>query len=186
MAIGLEEVWTLATTKQDTLRWRRIWIFVTSVGCFLSLGLFSSYTGSLASFWTNFVYPDISPLSKQILDDSNDFITKGFLTSLIFLGVLSALFVGIRRNILSLRAATLLIAIVLAVDLGRVDKSFIQTLNFDSFRYADSRIQNLLERQKKETPFRVFSLVGLNGHDVRTGMFGLELVSGHHPNDLAR
>jgi len=67
-----------------------------------------------------------------------------------------------------------------------VDIPFIQTQNFAAFRAPDPNIDFLLERQREEDPFRVFSLRGLNGQDVRPGMFGLELSAGHHPNDLGR
>ncbi|HAT16399.1 MAG TPA: hypothetical protein DCS76_01305, partial [Gemmatimonadetes bacterium] len=50
----------------------------------------------------------------------------------------------------------------------------------------DPNIDFLLERQREEDPFRVLSMRGQNGQDVRPGMFGLELAGGHHPNDLAR
>ena len=54
------------------------------------------------------------------------------------------------------------------------------------FRTPDPNIDFLLERQREEDPFRVFSMRGGNGQDVRPGMFGLELAGGHHPNDLGR
>ena len=72
---------------------------------------------------------------------------------------------------------------LISLDLVRVDVPFIQTHNFAAFRAPDPNIDFILERQREEDPFRVFSLQGLNGQDVRPGMFGLELAGGHHPNE---
>jgi len=80
----------------------------------------------------------------------------------------------------------LALGLLISVDLIRIDMQFIRTQDFTAFRTADPNIDFLLQRQREEDPFRVYSLQGLNGQDVRPGMFGLELAGGHHPNDLAR
>ena len=82
--------------------------------------------------------------------------------------------------------AVVALGILISLDLIRVDVPFIQTQDFTAFRAPDPNIEFLLERQREEEPFRVFSLRGGNGQDVRPGMFGLELAGGHHPNDLGR
>ncbi len=186
MALGLEEVWDLGTSRQKDSRWKKIWILHFTLTCLLLTGFLLSKSGALANLWINSFYQDISENSRQILESNQQFITKGFLNSLIVLTAAGVISVGLKRHLYSTRIATVLVAITLIIDVGRVDKSFIRTIDFESFRSADKQIQNLVERQKRETPFRVFSLNGLNGQDVRPGMFGLELVAGHHPNDLAR
>ena len=50
----------------------------------------------------------------------------------------------------------------------------------------DPTTRFLEERMASEDPFRVFSMAGGNGQDVKPAMFGLELAAGHHPNDLGR
>ena len=186
MAVGLEEVWTLGTPEQKDSKWKRIWRFMFALISFMVIGLFLSKSGVLANLWVNLLYPDISDNSRQILGNSQQFITRGFLNSLVCLTVVCLTLLGLKGHLYSARIATVLIAITLVIDFGRIDKSFIKTIDFESFRSADKQIETLMERQAQETPFRVFSLNGLNGQDVRPGMFGLELVAGHHPNDLAR
>ena len=64
---------------------------------------------------------------------------------------------------------------------------FIQTLDFQAWAGADANIQYLQEQNESQDPFRVLAMGGNNdGQDVKPGMYGLELVAGHHPNDLAR
>ena len=93
---------------------------------------------------------------------------------------------GLRTARLAPLGAVVALGLLVSVDLIRVDAPFIQTQDFAAFRTADPNIDFLLERQREEDPFRVFSMRGLNGQDVRPGMFGLELAGGHHPNDLGR
>ena len=76
---------------------------------------------------------------------------------------------------------------MVAVDGMRVDGPFIQTRDFDEFHVSGANIDALLERQRLEEPFRVLDLSEPQmGQGVRSAMFGLEIASGHHPNDLAR
>ena len=104
--------------------------------------------------------------------------------------VLAALTAGVAWGLRTARLASLgavvALGVLIVLDLIRVDMPFIQTQDFAAFRASDPNIDFLLERQRDEDPFRVFSLRGLNGQDVRPGMFGLELAAGHHPNDLGR
>ena len=53
------------------------------------------------------------------------------------------------------------------------------------FATPDGNLSYLMGRAAEEEPFRVLSMARA-GQDVTPAMYGLELASGHHPNDLAR
>jgi hypothetical protein len=186
MALGLEEAWTLGDAGKGKSIWKNIWRFMLGVITVLLLGFIFSKSGTIAKLWTSFLYPDISDTGRQILYGNNFRIAKGFLYSTLIATCLLAVLAGVRRRLCRPQIAAVAIATIIIVDLIRVDTSFIKTIDFKEFHTAGPTIQLLVDRQKEETPFRVLSLAGLNGQDVRPGMFGLELAGGHHPNDLAR
>jgi hypothetical protein len=78
-----------------------------------------------------------------------------------------------------------LVALV-ALDEGRIDAAFIQTLDFYQWSEADPNIRALLERERgSDEPYRLLSFARA-GQDVLPAMHGIELAAGHHPNDLSR
>jgi hypothetical protein len=76
------------------------------------------------------------------------------------------------------------LVLLVAVDLGRADRPFIQTYDFLSWSAPDPNDQFLRSRIGEEDPFRVIDF--RNAQNVELAMHGLDLVTGHHPNDLAR
>ena len=56
--------------------------------------------------------------------------------------------------------------------------------HFREWATPDEGLSFILERQRDEGPFRVAALD--DAQEVRPAMFGLELATGHHPNDLGR
>src|SRR5690606_47605 len=70
-------------------------------------------------------------------------------------------------------------------DQVRIDRPFIRTAPFADYFGADGNDRFLAERVEVEDPFRLMSF-RMGGEDVRPAAFGIDLVGGHHPNDLGR
>ncbi len=185
MAFGVERVLALGSRKGEA-RWPRPgpFLWLMTGGLLLALPLTAS--GILTRFWTTVVYRDIPTRSLEILSTAQPFIVRGLAIAVLLALATSVIAWALGTRRLTPAFATVLLAVLIAGDLVRIDGAFIRTTDFDAFRRTDPNIDFLLERKRTEDPFRVFSLQGLNGQDVRPGMFGLELAAGHHPNDLAR
>ena len=87
-----------------------------------------------------------------------------------------------------LRPALLVAGLVAlaATDALRVDRVFVQTMDFDQWATPDANIQAVLERERgSDEPYRMLSLRRA-GQDLEPVLSGIELAAGHHPNDLAR
>ncbi len=185
MAFGVERLLELSREGSES-QWTRPGRFLwMSSGLFL-LGLLLAASGILTSVWTAAIYRDIPERSVEILVRAQPFILRGFMVAVLLATATAAVAWGLRTARLAPAGAVLALAILIGGDLVRVDNAFIRTTDFGLFRGTDPNIDMLLERQRTEDPFRVFSLQGFQGQDVRPGMFGLELAGGHHPNDLAR
>ncbi|NNF26551.1 MAG: hypothetical protein HKN73_04915, partial [Gemmatimonadetes bacterium] len=150
----------------------------------LLLGLLLQAGGGLATFWTGAVFPSIDERQRQILEAAAPFILRGFLIAVLFaagtLALVWAHQTGRVGNAVLLGGLGLLVA----ADLGRVDRPFIQTFDFFAWSAPDANDRFLQSRLGEEEPFRVIDF--RNAQNVELGMHGLDLVTGHHPNDLAR
>ena len=115
------------------------------------------------------MYRGMPSESMQILARAEPFIVRGFMTAAVLAAATAGVAWGLRTARLSPAKAIVVLALLVAVDLVRVDSAFIQVSDYEAFRAADPNIDLLLERQRTEDPFRVFSLQGLNGQDVPPG-----------------
>ena len=185
MALGVERLLDLSKDGSEA-QWTAPGRFLWAATGVLLLGLLLAASGTLTSLWTSVLYRDISERSAGILANSQPYILQGFMTAVLLSAATAGVAWGLRTARLAPLGAVVALVVLVGGDLMRVDTAFIRTTDFDLFRGADPNIEMLLERQANEDPFRVFSLQGLDGQDVRPGMFGLELAGGHHPNDLAR
>ena len=77
--------------------------------------------------------------------------------------------------------------LVLAVlDPVRIDRAFIHDFDYDTWAAPSPNIRAVLERERQsDEPYRMLSYAD-RGQDVVPAFHGIELASGHHPNDLAR
>ena len=142
-------------------------------------------SGALLSFWTSVVHPAIDPFASRSLERARPFVVRGaFVATLLALATAGAVWAG-RRGWLAGSGVVAVLALLLAFDALRVGRAFVDTLDFDRWAAPDPNVEFLRARQAEEPPFRVASLVE-RAQDVRPAMFGLELATGHHPNDLAR
>jgi len=185
MAFGVERLLELGRAGSEA-DWTRPGRFLWVASGVLLAGFVLVASGGLSGLWSLVVYRDIPVQAAQLLTNAEPFIERGFMIAVVLAALTTGVAWGLRTARLASLGAVVALGILISLDLIRVDLPFIQTQNFAAFRAPDPNIDFLLERQREEDPFRVFSLRGLNGQDVRPGMFGLELSAGHHPNDLGR
>ena len=185
MAFGVERLLDLER-KGSEADWARPGRFLWIASGVVLVGFVLAVSGALSAVWSFAVYRDMPDQAAQILANAEPFIERGFIIAVALAAATAGVAWGLRTARLAPLGAVVALGMLISLDLIRVDVPFIQTQDFAAFRAPDPNIDFILERQREEDPFRVFSLQGLNGQDVRPGMFGLELAGGHHPNDLAR
>ena len=185
LAFGVERLLDLEANGREA-DWTRPGRFLWLASGLVVLGFLLAASGALSSLWSSIIYRDMPPQAVQALVRNEPFITRGFMIAALLSVATAGIAAGLRTARLAPIWAVVAIGSLVSLDLIRVDLPFIQTQDFTAFRTPDPNIDFLLERQREEDPFRVFSLKGLDGQDVRLGMFGLELAAGHHPNDLGR
>ena len=185
MAFGVERLLQLEGTGSEA-DWTRPGRFLWVASGVLLAGFVLVASGGLSGLWSFAVYRDMPDQAAQLLTNAEPFIERGFMIAVVLAALTAGVAWGLRTARLASLGAVVALGVLIVLDLIRVDMPFIQTQDFAAFRASDPNIDFLLERQRDEDPFRVFSLRGLNGQDVRPGMFGLELAAGHHPNDLGR
>ena len=193
MAFGVDRVlagWEQAREAEgDSSRIRddrTLLIVLSSVTGVLLLGAILASSGTLTSLWSSLLYRGMEPGKAQALAAAQPFITRGFFVAALLAGCLTGLVWALGRGLLSRTVWVGGVAVLVVLDLARVDDPFIQTLDFQRWAAPDPNIQYLQERQEEEPPFRLLAMGGQTGQDVKPGMYGLELAAGHHPNDLAR
>ncbi len=142
-------------------------------------------TGILFDLWTAVLYGSIPENRAAALLTARPFIVRGSVIALALAG--ATLWLGFAAKSRKVPAVGLVIALglLITIDGLRVDLPFIRTRDFDELNTPGPIVEELQRRQEIETPFRVYDF-NRRGEEVRTAMFGLELSSGHHPNDLAR
>lgn len=191
MAVGVDRVLGLDSAEpppsEGTNPDKGLFLFLAVASGLLFLGTLLAAGGTLTSLWTSLLYQDISPGRLEALARAQTFIARGFLLSTVLAGLLLALTWGVRKGKIPAGLWVVGVAILLVVDLGRVDDPFVQTQDFHQWAAPDPNVQYLQERQAQEEPFKVLAMGGRFGfgQDVTPGMHGLELANGHHPNDLA-
>ena len=185
MAFGVERLLDLER-KGSEADWARPGRFLWIASGVVLVGFVLAVSGALSAVWSFAVYRDMPDQAAQILANAEPFIERGFMIAVALAAATAGVAWGLRTARFAPLGAVVALGMLISLDLIRVDVPFIRTQDFAAFRAPDPNIDFILERQREEDPFRVFSLQGLNGQDVRPGMFGLELAGGHHPNDLAR
>jgi hypothetical protein len=185
MAFGVEHLLDLEEKGSES-DWTRPGRFLWAASGVVIVGFLLSVSGALSAMWTSVLYPGMSDQAALTLANAEPFIVRGFMIAVVLAAATAGVAWGLRTARLAPLGAVIALGVLVSGDLVRVDMPFIQTQDFTAFRTPDPNIDFLLDRQREEDPFRVFSLGSGDGQDVRAGMFGLELAGGHHPNDLAR
>ena len=94
---------------------------------------------------------------------------------------------AVRRGFLSATALVAGLVLLVMVDALRLDSSFIQVVNFqDYFGAPGPNLQAMLTRQRDDPrPYRLLDFKDSAQND-QPAVYGIDLVAGHHPNDLVR
>ena len=159
----------------------------TVLGCLglLVIGLLLQSSGALGRMWTTLVYPDVDQRGLAALAAASPFITRGFVIAVLLAALtIASLWAGLERKV-PLTGALAALGLLVALDLGRVDRAFIRTWDFHAWAATDENTRFLQARRDSGPPFRIADLRG-DDQNVDLAMFGLDLFAGHHPNDLAR
>ena len=168
-------------SREAALGQRTLWIAAGVVGLLFLLAA----AGPLFDLWSGVVYGGMEPGAAAALDRARPFIVRGALLALLVAGSIGLVLLFGRKGSLPASAAVAVLVAVAAVDGMRVSDAFVETRDFDPFAAPGPNIQALEGLEASQEPFRVLDL-NQGGQSVRPAMFGIELASGHHPNDLAR
>jgi len=184
-ALGLDRLLVL-TRRRDLAEWQApVRILAAAAGGLALLALLIS-SGSFTTLWTSTVYAQIHPQRAETLQGLLPFLSLGAWVGAMLAGVLLALVLAARSGRIS--AALLLAGVVglAAVDALRVDRAFVDTLDYHEWSRPSANIQAVLDRERDSTePYRLLSFRRA-GQDVDPALHGIELAGGHHPNDLSR
>jgi hypothetical protein len=184
-ALGVDRV-LRAGAEEDSGGWRSILrVLGVGTGVLALLALLAS-SGALTSFWTSAVDPGIDPDRLQRLATLRPFLVQSAFLSAVLAGLAWALVWAVRRGWLAPTALIGGLLVLVGVDQLRVDGTFVQTLDFQSWARPDPNIRALLDREAGSSePYRLLSFAD-RGQDVKPAMYGIDLAAGHHPNDLSR
>ncbi|MEJ2539343.1 MAG: hypothetical protein P8188_05150, partial [Gemmatimonadota bacterium] len=160
---------------------RTMWIATGVLGGLLVLAA----SGALFSAWSGILYPDLAAGKADALARAQPFIVRGALVATLLAGAVAGVLTLGRRGALPAAGLVAALVAIVALDGIRVSGAFVETRDFQRFSAPDPNIQALERLQTTEPPFRVLDM-NQGGQSVRPAMFGIELASGHHPNDLAR
>ncbi|MDH3208091.1 MAG: hypothetical protein OEO79_15935 [Gemmatimonadota bacterium] len=157
-----------------------------ATGVFALLALLAS-SGTLTSFWTSAVNPDLDPGRLQRLDALAPFISRGAgISFLLALGT-TGLAWALRAGYLAPAGVVVGIGLLVVADEFRVSDGFVQVMDFQQWSAPDPNTQAVLRAESGSAePYRMLSMRDGNGQDIRPALHGIELAGGHHPNDLAR
>lgn len=187
--LGIEDLVRESPSPGTFLAGRRGRVLLGFLGLLL-LGLVLQASGVLGSMWTSAVYTVADPRKLAALAAATPFITRGFAIALLTAGLTFAAMWAVKEGRVSLTAGLAALALLVAVDLGRIDRAYIGTRDFHAWAAPTANTRFLEQRRDTgaEAPFRVADLRrgGENDQNVDLGMYGLDIIAGHHPNDLAR
>ena len=183
-AMGVDDLVREAPGREPFLRTRRGRVLLGFAGLLL-LGALLQASGALTDIWTNTLYADAGQRQLAALAVATPFITRGFGIALLIAGLAVAGIWAAQYRKIPFTAALAGLAALVAVDLGRVDRAFIRTLDFHEWAAPDENIRYLQARRDEGQPFRVADMRG-SEQNVDLAMHGLDIMVGHHPNDLAR
>ena len=131
------------------------------------------------------LYADAGQRQLAALATATPFITRGFGIAFAIAGLAVAGIWAVHHGRVPLTAGLAGLAALVAVDLGRIDRAFIRNWDFHTWAASDENIRFLQARRDEGPPFRVADLRG-SEQNVELAMHGLDIMVGHHPNDLAR
>lgn len=182
-ALGADDLCRDRPSPGAFLRERRGVAVVAFAGGLLALLLLHA-AGGLAPAWTALLRPGIDGRSLAALENASSHIATGLGLAVLLASLAAASAWAARNGLAKPRAAVAALAVLAAADLARVDRAFITTLDFHAWARPDANARFLQERLGDGAPFRVAEM-NEGDQSVTLAMFGIDLLGGHHPNDLA-
>ena len=182
-ALGVDRIFACVRDPGLGRRVQRLVLVATGV---LGAVALLAAAGALTSLWTSVLYPGIAEAKRQALAAALPYIGTGAWTAVFLTGAVAALVWALRRAYLAPGIVLGALVALVALDAYRIDRVFIQTIDFDRWAAPDANIQAVLDREAGSSePFRMLSFRNA-GQDLMPALHGIELAAGHHPNDLAR
>ncbi|MEZ4414686.1 MAG: hypothetical protein R3E10_02960 [Gemmatimonadota bacterium] len=174
-----------ALLDRSNMRWTGALRWAWGLTAVLGLLTVLAAAGILESLWLSVVYPQAGERARAALAVLHPHLVRGFGISF-FLSAGTAGAVHFWRSG-SLPVAGLVggLAVLLGLDAFRADDPFIQTFDVRRWEAPDANMR-YLEALPDAEPSRLLSLMTQDAQDVKPALYGVELVAGHHPNDLAR
>ena len=182
-ALGTDRIFASVRDPELGRRVQRLVLIVT--GTLGAIALLAA-AGALTSLWTSVLYPGITEARRQVLAAALPHIGTGAWIAVFLAGALSALVWALRKRYLAPGIVLAALVALVVLDAYRIDRVFIQTLDFERWAAPDANIQAVLDREAgSPEPYRMLSFRNA-GQDLMPALHGIELAAGHHPNDLAR
>lgn len=183
-AMGVDDLVREPPEREPFFRTRRGRVVLGFAGLLLA-GTLLQASGALTDLWTTILHADAGQRQLAALATATPFITRGFAVAFLIAGLAVAGIWAVQQGRIPLTGALAGLAALVAVDLGRIDRAFIRTWDFHAWAAPDANIRFLQARRDEGPPFRVADVRG-SEQSVDLAMHGVDILVGHHPNDLAR
>ena len=182
-ALGVHRIFACVRDPEPGHRVQRLLLVATGA---LAVVALLAAAGSLTSLWTSVLYSGITEAKRQALAAALPHIGSGAWIAVFLAGSLSALVWALRRAYVAPGIVLGALVALVVLDAYRIDRVFIQTMDFERWATPDANIRAVLEREAGGSePYRMLSFRNA-GQDLMPALYGIELAGGHHPNDLAR
>lgn len=182
-ALGVDRIFACVRDPELGRRVQRLLLVATGVLGALAL---VAAAGALTSLWTSILYPGITEARRQVLAAALPYIGTGAWIAVFLAGAVAAAVWTLRRAYAAPGIVLGALVALVALDAYRIDRVFIQTIDFERWSAPDANIQAVLDREAGSSePYRMLSFRNA-GQDLMPALHGIELAGGHHPNDLAR
>jgi hypothetical protein len=165
---------------------KRVVQVVGGLAGLLALGGLLAASGILLDLWEAVLYRDLPATRVTALDRLEPFLVRGFFLVAALVGLAAGALWAAGKGKIGGPALVALLVVLVSVDLFRVNVPFIQVVDHTRVTVPDANHRFLQGRLAQEAPFRVFSMMAPGAADVQPSAFGIDLVAGHHPNDLLR
>lgn len=182
-ALGVDRIFACARDPELGRRVQRLVLVAT--GALGAIALLAA-AGALTSLWTSVLYPGITEARRQALAAALPYIGTGAWIAVFLCGAVAAAVWALRRAYVAPGIVLGALVALVALDAYRIDRVFIQTIDFERWAAPDANIRAVLDREAGSSePYRMLSFRNA-GQDLMPALHGIELAGGHHPNDLAR
>lgn len=173
---------------------RVLWIATALFGV---LALLAS-SGVFMSVWTALFYADMAPQRAAALDANTAYIATGFWITFLIAAAVAGAWHLATKGVLVARAFVVVLAVIAALDLYRVDRPYVRHTALMNEQVAastmfqpDAVIRRLQQLRDDGGIFRVFDIAPLlqarpayGSNDLAT--HGIEQLAGHHGNEIGR